>query len=136
VIQNQYYGFLDAFVIPVANWCNFFVRIGNFVNSEIMSEELQIPLFGVKFIRKDTFTPCRCINLNIPDQIKHTSNCTNPQFLNYPSSFTSSSTIIRIILLHFVLLFCFLYWKTDAKKQTRILWIVLGSFMDGSVIVE
>jgi prolipoprotein diacylglyceryl transferase len=125
VIQKPLLWILDRIVIPVASGA-IFVRIGNFMNSEIIGKETTNTTFGVKFIR-DTFTPRDAVaQTKIPDPDKaYEAIATNPQFsellsqvpLRHPAQLYESFCYIFV----FAVLF-FLYWKTDARNKRGLLF--------------
>ncbi|MFT7352646.1 MAG: phosphatidylglycerol:prolipoprotein diacylglycerol transferase [Flavobacterium sp.] len=125
IIQKPILWILDRIVIPVASGA-IFVRIGNFMNSEIIGKETTNTTFGVKFIR-DTFTPRDAVaQTNIADPDKaYDAIATNPQFsellsqvpLRHPAQLYESFCYIFV----FAILF-FLYWKTDARNKRGLLF--------------
>jgi prolipoprotein diacylglyceryl transferase len=125
VVHKSILWTLDRVVIPVA--CGaIFVRIGNFMNSEIIGKETTNTTFGVKFIR-DTFSPRDAVTqTGITDSDKaFDAIATNPQFsdllaqvpLRHPAQLYESFCYIFV----FATLF-FLYWKTDARNKSGLLF--------------
>ena len=125
VIQKPLLWILDRIVIPVASGA-IFVRIGNFMNSEINGKATDNTTFGVQFVR-DAFSPRDAVSqTGIADADKaYDAIATNPQFsdllaqvpLRHPAQLYESFCYIFV----FSVLF-FLYWKTDARNKRGFLF--------------
>lgn len=115
---------LDRVVIPVASGA-VFVRIGNFFNSEIIGQTTDSSL-GVKFIRdhyseKDAITQTGIAN----SKEAYHAIANNPKFSDllqlvpprHPAQLYEAAGYIVV----FAVLF-YLYWKTDAREKTGLLF--------------
>jgi prolipoprotein diacylglyceryltransferase len=113
-------------VIAVASGA-FFVRLGNFFNSEIIGKETN-STFGIKFIR-DQFSPRDAVNatqISNPNEA-YQAIANNPQFVNlleqvparHPAQLYEAFCYVFV----FAILF-FLYWKTEDK-----IWIFIRTFL-------
>jgi prolipoprotein diacylglyceryl transferase len=119
---------LDRVVLPVSLGA-FFVRIGNFLNSEIVGEETTSQ-FGIKFLRHsiDKYEAMRLTGIQNVNEA-YTELLVNPKFKNEISRISAlhPSQLYEAIAYVFVFAFLmFLYWKTkNSKKQGYI----FGFFM-------
>ncbi len=128
VIKKPILWILDRIVIAVA--CGaIFVRIGNFINSEIIGKPSGDFPLGVKFIR-ESIRPAEAVNatgIKDPDAA-YDAIVHNPQFaelLNavpylHPAQLYEAAGYVVIFLLLW-----FMYWKTEKRKQ---LGYLLGLF--------
>lgn len=115
---------LDRIVITVASGA-IFVRIGNFINSEIIGIETKSKL-GVKFVQ-DYFSKYEVIQITkIPNYREaYQVIATDPQyteFLNlvpvkHPAQLYESVSYVFVFLILF-----FLYWKTKARFRQGFLF--------------
>ncbi len=119
---------LDRIVVPVASGA-MFVRLGNFMNSEIVGKITDSPL-GVRFIRNDigkreamTITSKN----NYEDAYQLIGNSSNYKEVlasvpvRYPTQLFEALSYLGV----FILLW-FVYWKTDKKEKPGYLF---GLFM-------
>lgn len=128
VIKKPILWILDRIVIAVA--CGaIFVRIGNFINSEIVGKPSGDFPLGVKFI-KESIRPSEAVNatgIKDPDGA-YDAIIHNPQYaelLNnvpylHPAQLYEAAGYVVVFLLLW-----FLYWKTEKRKQ---LGYLLGLF--------
>ncbi|MFB0938424.1 MAG: prolipoprotein diacylglyceryl transferase [Urechidicola sp.] len=119
---------LDRIVIPVASGA-IFVRLGNFMNSEIVGKITNSPL-GVKFIRNDIGKneAMRITNKNnYEDAYQLIGNSSNYKEVlasvpaRYPTQLFESLSYLGVFLILW-----FVYWKTDKKERPGYLF---GLFM-------
>lgn len=128
VLQRPLLWILDRIVIPVS-FGAIFIRLGNFMNSEIFGKTTTKDSFlAMKFIKgEDNLSPKIVTKItNIPD----TSQAYNAiekdvQFkyildqipYRYPAQLYEALLYIPVFLLLF-----FLYWKTDARNKSGFLF--------------
>lgn len=128
VLQRPLLWILDRIVIPVS-FGAIFIRLGNFMNSEIFGKTTTKDSFlAMKFIKgEDNLSPKIVTKItNIPD----TSQAYNAiekdvQFkyildqipYRYPAQLYEALLYIPVFLLLF-----FLYWKTDARNRSGFLF--------------
>lgn len=115
---------LDRVVIPVASGA-IFIRIGNFINSEIIGKITDSNL-GVRFIQ-DQYYKREIMQLTGINDVQKAYNAvtTNPQFQNlldavpyrHPSQLYESFCYVFVFLILW-----FFYSKTDKKDQTGFLF--------------
>jgi prolipoprotein diacylglyceryl transferase len=119
---------LDRIVVPVASGA-MFVRLGNFMNSEIVGKITDSPL-GVKFIRSDIGKneAMRITNKNnYEDAYQLIGNSSNYKEVlasvpaRYPTQLFEALSYLGV----FIILW-FVYWKTDKKEKPGYLF---GLFM-------
>jgi prolipoprotein diacylglyceryltransferase len=128
VIQRPLLWVLDRVVIPVASGA-IFVRLGNFMNSEIVGTETTSS-FGMKFIR-DYYSGRDAVqNTQIPNVNQaYKAIETNPQFAEllqavpakHPAQLYEAVGYVFV----FVILF-YMYWKTNAREKQGLLF---GTFL-------
>ncbi|KIX22378.1 diacylglyceryl transferase [Flavobacterium sp. 316] len=128
VVQKPILWVLDRVVIPVASGA-IFVRLGNFMNSEIVGTQTSSS-FGIKFI-KDWYSPREAFEKtgigNAKDAYKAIE--TNPQFSQvladvvpkHPAQLYEAFGYVFV----FAILF-YMYWKTDARNKQGLLF---GTFL-------
>lgn len=119
---------LDRVVIPVASGA-IFVRIGNFLNSEIVGHETSSS-FGVKFIQ-DFYSRNQVVQATKIENPKaaYQALTDNPQYADlvtavipkHPAQLYESFGYIFV----FAILF-YMYWKTDARLKQGFLF---GTFL-------
>lgn len=120
VLKKPILWILDRIVIAVA--CGgIFVRIGNFMNSEIIGKPSGDFPLGVKFVHEDIrpFTAMQATGIQNPskayDTIVH-----NPQFADLLNSvpFRHPAQLYEAAGYLIVFVVCwYLYWKTEKRKQ-------------------
>lgn len=120
---------LDRIVIPVASGA-IFVRIGNFMNSEIYGHEIKDgnPFYAVKFVKDDAFWRGK----NVMEITKSATENegykliqNDPKYIDilnqipfrHPAQLYESFCYIFV----FALLY-FLYWKTDSREKQGFLF--------------
>lgn len=119
---------LDRVVLPVSSGA-FFVRIGNFLNSEIVGEETTSK-FGIKFLR-DTYSHYDAMRIT---GIQNTNDAynellTNPKYAEYLASVPAKHPTQLYEAIAYIFVFAilmYLYWKTNAKNKQGCLF---GVFM-------
>lgn len=128
VINRPILWVLDRVVIPVASGA-IFVRLGNFMNSEIVGTETT-SAFGMKFIR-DFYSGREAVEktqiLNVNQAYKAIE--TNPQFsellqlvpAKHPAQLYEAIGYVFV----FAILF-YMYWKTNAREKQGLLF---GTFL-------
>lgn len=128
VIHKPILWILDRIVIPVASGA-IFVRLGNFMNSEIVGTETTSS-FGIKFIR-DWYTPRQAFEAtqigNSNEAYKAIEN--NPQFAQlladvvpkHPAQLYEAAGYVFV----FAILF-YMYWKTEARNKQGL---IFGTFL-------
>lgn len=128
IIKRPILWILDRIVIPVASGA-IFVRIGNFMNSEIVGNETNSS-FGIKFVR-DYFSPREAsVKTQIIDSNEAYNAITNdPKYADllaevtpkHPAQLYESFGYIFV----FAILF-YMYWKTEARNKQGLLF---GTFL-------
>ncbi|AWG26825.1 prolipoprotein diacylglyceryl transferase [Flavobacterium kingsejongi] len=128
IIRRPLLWVLDRVVLPVASGA-IFVRLGNFLNSEIYGHVTSGDSpFAVKFIREEEFWQNHDLN-----QITQTSNTNqaykliqnDPQFAEYLNAIPFRHPAQLYEAFGYIFVFAilyFLYWKTDARKKTGYLF--------------
>ncbi len=120
VIKKPFLWIMDRVVIAVA--CGgIFVRIGNFMNSEIIGKPSGDFPLGVRFVHEG-IRPQQAVNAT---GIKNPSKAydaivNNPQFSELLNSvpFRHPAQLYEAIGYVFVFIICYyLYWKTERRKQ-------------------
>jgi prolipoprotein diacylglyceryl transferase len=124
VIKRPMLWVLDRVVIPVASGA-FFVRIGNFFNSEIVGKITDSP-FGVRFVRdyysaEEVVTITKISNVN---DAYHTL-VTDPKYAallekvpaKHPAQLYEAFAYVFVFLILF-----FLYWKTKTAEKHGLLF--------------
>lgn len=139
VLHKSVLWILDRVVVTCASGA-IFVRIGNFLNSEMVGKVTDSSL-GMKFVQ-DEISEGRAMSLtNINNPKKAYQALTeNAQFADiidaipyrYPGQLMESFGYVFV----FIILF-FLYWKTDARKKPGLLFgLFLLLLMTVRLIVE
>ena len=124
VIKRSFLWILDRIVIPVSLGA-IFIRLGNFMNSEIVGTQTNSAL-GIKFLR-DKYTANEAMQLtqmNTPNEAYKAIE-TNPQFAEllanvYPKHPAQLYEAICYVFVFAILLF--LYWKTNARNKSGYLF--------------
>lgn len=121
---------LDRIVIPVAIGA-FFVRLGNFFNSEIIGKKVEESfVFATRFVR-DGISPSRAINKTKADTVNEAYDLIekSPKFLDlltevpyrHPAQLYEGVTYIFVFIILYMI-----YWKTDKKNKAGFLF---GTFL-------
>jgi phosphatidylglycerol:prolipoprotein diacylglycerol transferase len=139
ILQKPILWILDRVVIPVASGA-IFVRLGNFFNSEIVGNITTSP-FGVRFVR-DQFSPRDAVNatqLTTPNDA-YNAIVSIPQYSSLleqvPAKHPAQLYEAFCYIFVFAILF-FLYWKTDARKKSGLLFgLFLILLFSVRIIVE
>jgi prolipoprotein diacylglyceryltransferase len=115
---------LDRVVITVAAGA-VFVRLGNFINSEILGTETKSGL-GIKFLQ-DYFSKSTAMQITKINDAKSAYHAiaTEPQFADFlaqvpvkhPAQLYESISYVFVFLILY-----FLYWKTDARLKQGYLF--------------
>lgn len=124
VIKRSFLWILDRIVIPVSLGA-IFIRLGNFMNSEIVGTQTNSAL-GIKFLR-DKYTANEAMQLtqmNTPNEAYKAIE-TNPQFAEllanvYPKHPAQLYEAICYVFVFAILMF--LYWKTEARNKAGYLF--------------
>lgn len=128
VMKRSLLWVLDRVVIPVA--CGaIFVRIGNFMNSEILGKETSSSL-GIKFIQ-DTISKKQAVTITkIPDykEAYHAlatdtkyADILNAIPIKHPAQLYEAASYVIVFLILF-----FMYWKTQLRDKQGFLF---GAFL-------
>jgi prolipoprotein diacylglyceryltransferase len=115
---------LDRVVIPVT--CGaFFVRIGNFFNSEIVGKVTDSS-FGVRFVR-DYYSPKEVVNLTKITNVNEAYEAlvTDPKYAalvervpaKHPAQLYEAGAYVFVFLILF-----FLYWKTKTAEKHGLIF--------------
>lgn len=128
VIQRPLLWVLDRVVIPVASGA-IFVRLGNFMNSEIVGTETTSS-FGMKFIR-DYYSGRDAVqNTQIPNVNQaYKAIETNPQFAELLQAVPAKHPAQLYEAIGYVFVFAllfYMYWKTNAREKQGLLF---GTFL-------
>ena len=128
VIHKPILWILDRIVIPVASGA-IFVRLGNFMNSEIVGTETTSS-FGIKFIR-DWYSPRQAFEAtqiqNSNEAYKAIEN--NPQFSQLLADVVPKHPAQLYEAFGYVFVFAilyYMYWKTEARNKQGLLF---GTFL-------
>lgn len=128
VLQRPLLWILDRIVIPVS-FGAIFIRLGNFFNSEIFGKPTSADSFlAMKFIKgEDWLNPREVIKVtNIQDATQaYNAIEKDPQFKNiletipyrYPAQLYEALLYVPVFLL-----LMYLYWKTDARNKSGLLF--------------
>lgn len=125
VLKKPLLWILDRIVIAVASGA-IFVRIGNFINSEIIGKPSGDFPLGVQFVR-ESIRPAEAVNatgIKNPDGA-YDAIVHNPQFADllqsvpfrHPAQLYEAAGYIIVFLVLW-----FLYWKTEKRKQLGYLF--------------
>lgn len=132
VIQRPLLWILDRIVIPVASGA-VFIRLGNFMNSEIFGKETAKESFmAMKFIKgEDNLPPKIAAQLtNIPDGNQAYNAIANDiQFktilekipYRYPAQLFEAILYVPVFFILF-----YMYWRTDARNKPGL---IFGTFL-------
>ncbi|MDP5097323.1 MAG: prolipoprotein diacylglyceryl transferase, partial [Flavobacterium sp.] len=124
VIKRSFLWILDRIVIPVSLGA-IFIRLGNFMNSEIVGTETTSSL-GIKFLR-DKYSTNEAMQITqIGDKNEaYNTIATNPQFAEYLAAVTPKHPAQLYEAISYVFVFAilmFLYWKTEARNKAGYLF--------------
>lgn len=139
VLHKSVLWILDRVVITCASGA-VFVRIGNFLNSEMVGKVTDSNL-GIQFVQ-DEISERRAVSLtNIPNPAQaYQALTSDPQFaeiistipFRYPGQLMEAFGYVFVFLILFIL-----YWKTDARKKSGFLFgLFLLLLMGVRFIVE
>uniref|UniRef100_UPI0040496925 prolipoprotein diacylglyceryl transferase n=1 Tax=Flavobacterium sp. TaxID=239 RepID=UPI0040496925 len=139
VMKKPLLWLLDRVVVTVAAGA-VFVRIGNFINSEIIGKETTSK-FGVKFLH-DYFTKTNATQITQISDSKaaYKAIVNEPQFAEYlaqvpvrhPAQLYEAVSYVFVFLILY-----FLYWKTDARlKQGYLFGLFLILLWSVRFVVE
>ncbi|WP_405251893.1 prolipoprotein diacylglyceryl transferase [Dokdonia sp. Asnod3-C12] len=139
VLHKSVLWILDRVVITCASGA-VFVRIGNFLNSEMVGKVTDSNL-GIQFVQ-DEISERRAVSLtNIPNPARaYQALTSDPQFADiistipfrYPGQLMEAFGYVFVFLILFIL-----YWKTDARKKSGFLFgLFLLLLMGVRFIVE
>jgi prolipoprotein diacylglyceryl transferase len=132
VLQRPLLWILDRIVIPVASGA-VFIRLGNFMNSEIFGKVTSKDSFmAMKFIKgEDNLPPQLATQLtNIPDGTQaYNAIAKDVQFkeilekipYRYPAQLFEAILYVPVFFILF-----YMYWKTDARNKSGLLF---GTFL-------
>lgn len=132
IIDKSLLWILDRIVIPVASGA-VFIRLGNFMNSEIFGKETSKDTFmAMKFVKgEDNLPPQVASQLtNIPDGTQAYNAIANDvQFkgildkipYRYPAQLFEAILYVPVFFILF-----YMYWKTDARNKPGLLF---GTFL-------
>jgi len=128
IIKRPILWVLDRVVVPVTLG-GIFIRIGNFMNSEILGNVTNSS-FGVKFIQ-DAYRKYEVTRITgIPDHKKAYNAIVNdPQYASFVENIAAKhpTQLYEAIGYVFVFIFLsFLYWKTDARNKQGF---IFGMFL-------
>jgi len=134
IIKKPILWVLDRVVIPVTLG-GIFIRIGNFMNSEILGDATNSS-FGVKFVQ-DAYSKYEVTRITgISDYRKaYKTLASDPQYASYIENITTKHPTQLYEALGYIFVFIFLYflyWKTNARHKQGfifgvfliVLWIV------------
>ena len=124
VLKKNPLWLLDRLAITVA-LAGFFIRMGNFFNSEIVGTETTSS-FGIKFLR-DKYSANDAMQITqIGDKNEaYNTIATNPQFAEYLAAVTPKHPAQLYEAICYVFVFAilmFLYWKTEARNKAGYLF--------------
>ena len=132
VLQRPFLWILDRIVIPVASGA-VFIRLGNFMNSEIFGKVTSKDTFmAMKFVKGEDNLPPKVASqlTNIPDGNQaYNAIANNVQFKSilekipyrYPAQLFEALLYIPVFFILF-----YMYWKTDARNKPGLLF---GTFL-------
>ena len=124
ILHRSVLWILDRIVIPVASGA-VFVRIGNFMNSEIIGDKTSSP-FGIRFLH-DQFSKAEAVNATQIANPKEAYNAiaSDPKFADIlaqvPAKHPTQLYEAFCYIFVFAILY-FLYWKTNARLKTGYLF--------------
>ena len=132
VLQRPLLWILDRIVIPVASGA-VFIRLGNFMNSEIFGKVTSKDSFmAMKFIKGEDNLPPRLASqlTNIPDGTQaYNAIAKDVQFKDilekipyrYPAQLFEAILYVPVFFILF-----YMYWRTDARNKSGLLF---GTFL-------
>jgi phosphatidylglycerol---prolipoprotein diacylglyceryl transferase len=128
IIKRPILWVLDRIVIPVASGA-IFVRIGNFMNSEIVGNETNSS-FGIKFVR-DYFSPREAsVKTQIIDSNEaYNAIANDPKYADLLSEITPKHPAQLYESFGYIFVFAvifYMYWKTEARNKQGLLF---GTFL-------
>ncbi|SEO78150.1 Prolipoprotein diacylglyceryl transferase [Flavobacterium sp. CF108] len=124
ILKRSLLWILDRVVIPVASGA-IFVRLGNFMNSEIIGHETT-SAFGIRFLH-DKFSKAEAVNATQIANPKdaYTAIATDPKFADLlaqvPAKHPTQLYEAFCYIFVFAILY-FLYWKTNARLKSGYLF--------------
>lgn len=131
VIKRSFLWILDRIVIPVSLGA-IFIRLGNFMNSEIIGKPTSADSFmAMKFIKGEDYLgplgePAIMAQTNIQDaQQAFTAIATDPQYKTILDAFPYRYPAQLYEAICYVFVFAilmFLYWKTEARNKAGYLF--------------
>jgi phosphatidylglycerol---prolipoprotein diacylglyceryl transferase len=124
VIKHSFLWILDRIVIPVSLGA-IFIRLGNFMNSEIVGTETNSS-FGIKFLR-DKYNGREAMEQTQIGDVNEAYKAieTNPQFTELLAAVTPKHPAQLYEAICYVFVFAilmFLYWKTEARNKAGYLF--------------
>lgn len=135
VLQRPLLWILDRIVIPVASGA-VFIRLGNFMNSEIFGKVTSKDSFmAMKFIKgEDNSTPYGIDAIFQKTQIKDPTQAYNavandPQFKEYLAEFPyryPAQLFEAILYIPVFFLLFYMYWRTNARNKPGL---IFGTFL-------
>lgn len=135
VLQRPLLWILDRIVIPVASGA-VFIRLGNFMNSEIFGKITSEDSFmAMKFIKgEDNDTPYGIDAIIQKTHIKDPSQAYNavasdPQFKDYLAEFPyryPAQLFEALLYIPVFFILFYMYWRTDARNKSGLLF---GTFL-------
>lgn len=119
VVQKPVLWVLDRVVLPVSSGA-VFVRIGNFLNSEILGDTTTTA-FGVKFLRDAVSKTAAMKETGQTDVNKaYQELLTNPKYANFIEAIPAKHPAQLYEAIAYVFVFAilmYLYWKTEKRNQ-------------------
>lgn len=135
VLQRPLLWILDRIVIPVASGA-VFIRLGNFMNSEIFGKVTSKDSFmAMKFIKgEDNSTPYGIDAIFQKTQIKDPTQAYNavandPQFKEYLAEFPyryPAQLFEALLYIPVFFLLFYMYWRTNARNKPGL---IFGTFL-------
>lgn len=128
ILQKSWLWILDRVVVPVASGA-VFVRLGNFLNSEMVGDKTDSPI-GIRFIQHEISENEAIAKTGIRSGNKaYRELTTNPQFTElidslsyrYPGQLMEAFGYVFVFLILLAL-----YWKTELRKKPGF---IFGSFL-------
>jgi prolipoprotein diacylglyceryl transferase len=124
IMKQSLLWLLDRIVIPVS-FGAIFIRIGNFFNSEIVGKPTDSS-FGVQFIQ-DFYSKREAVQLTQIPNSKEAFKAieTNPQFIELLDKVPAKHPTQLYEAIGYVIVFLlllFMYWKTEARNKTGLIF--------------
>jgi prolipoprotein diacylglyceryl transferase len=128
ILQKSWLWILDRVVVPVASGA-VFVRLGNFLNSEMVGRETDSAI-GIRFVQHNISENEAIAKTGIRSGNKALRELTtNPQFTElvdsipyrYPGQLMEAFGYVFVFLILFAI-----YWKTEVRKKPGF---IFGSFL-------